>query len=136
LVFDTLVDATGQGSLSADEIPFPSLRKQGAVTKASARSEGQVQIGNQPALEQETGGVALDSSFRFVVDAPLSNQLYCLALPFLLHQFPFVQGITSSYELGETVAAAILASDDKNLGQMPQVTGASESEQGLELFVP
>lgn len=136
LVFDTLVDATGQGSLSADEIPFPSLRKQGAVTKASARSEGQVQIGNQPALEQETGGVALDSCFRFVVDAPLSNQLYCLALPFLLHQFPFVQGITSSYELGETVAAAILASDDKNLGQMPQVAGASESEQGLELFVP
>lgn len=109
LVFDTLVDATGQGRLTADEIPFPSLRRQGGVSKASARSEGQVQIDSQPMAEQETGGIALDKFFRIVVEQPLSNRLYCLALPFLLHQFPFVQGITSSHELGETVANAILA---------------------------
>ncbi|MBC7337216.1 MAG: hypothetical protein H5U01_13265, partial [Clostridia bacterium] len=132
LVFDTLVDATGQGRLTADEIPFPSLRRQGGVSKASARSEGQVQIGSQPMAVQETGGIALDSAFRIVVEQPFSNRLYCLALPFLLHQFPFVQGITSSHELGETVANAILA----DIGRPQAPASVSPAlERGPELLV-
>ncbi|MBW8444749.1 MAG: FAD/NAD(P)-binding protein [Arenimonas sp.] len=131
LVFDTLVDATGQGRLGADEIPFPSLRRQGGVSKASALSEGQVRIGDQPMTEQETGGIALDGAFRLVVDQPLSNRLYCLALPFLLHQFPFVQGITSSNELGETVANAILADIAKPQAQASVSAPALDREPEL-----
>ena len=38
LQFDAFIDATGQHSLSARDIPFPTLLKQGAVRKAATQS--------------------------------------------------------------------------------------------------
>ncbi|MBV2187298.1 MAG: hypothetical protein KUL88_22490, partial [Rhizobium sp.] len=128
--FDAFVDATGQGRLSASDIPFPSLLKQGVVGKARVRSGSRLIVGGEPAEMEEAGGVGLDSSYRLEFDQPLCNRLYCLALPFLLHQFPFIQGITSSFELGETVAQAILAEAGEKLAH-PAATMQSEPALAL-----
>jgi uncharacterized NAD(P)/FAD-binding protein YdhS len=128
--FDAFVDATGQGRLSASDIPFPSLLKQGVVGKARVRSGSPLIVGDEPAEMEEAGGVGLDSSYRLQFDQPLCNRLYCLALPFLLHQFPFVQGITSSFELGETVAQAILAEAGEGVGH-PAATMSPEPSLAL-----
>lgn len=50
------------------------------------------------------GGIAVDESYRPLYTGPLSNRLYCVAIPFRLHKHPFVQGITNAAELGETAA--------------------------------
>lgn len=107
--FDAFIDATGQGRLSASDIPFPGLVNQGVVGKAKVRTGANLIVGDEVGGQEEAGGVGLDACYRLEFHQPLCNRLYCLALPFLLHQFPFVQGITSSFELGETVAKAILA---------------------------
>ena len=62
---------------------------------------------NDP-IVRRTGGIAVDESYRPLDTGLLSNRLYCVAIPFLLHKHPFVQGITSAAELGETAAEAIL----------------------------
>ena len=53
-------------------------------------------------------GVDLDAAFRPVLDAPLTNQLYCGSIAFLLHKLPFVQGITSARDIGEAISTAIV----------------------------
>jgi uncharacterized NAD(P)/FAD-binding protein YdhS len=103
VVFDAFIDATGQASMSAREMPFPSLIEQGVIKLASTR-EG-------PLIEEalvRTGGVDLDAAFRPKFEGNLCNQLYCAAISFLLHKLPFVQGITSAHEIGEIVSKAIL----------------------------
>ena len=104
IVYGAFIDATGQHPLSATDLPFPSLH--GVVkaaltppTGASEQREGQ---------GVRTGGVDLDDQFRPHVADGLCNRLYCVAISFLLHKLPFVQGITSSRELGEIVSLAIL----------------------------
>ena len=37
----------------------------------------------------------------------MCTNLYCAAIPFLLHKMPFVQGITSAKEIGDIVSQAI-----------------------------
>jgi uncharacterized NAD(P)/FAD-binding protein YdhS len=101
--FDAFIDATGQASMSARDIPFPSLAEQGVVKRASTR-EG-------PLIDERftrTGGVDLDAAFRPKFEDNLCNRLYCAAISFLLHKLPFVQGITSAHEIGEIVSKAIL----------------------------
>ncbi|HAU77807.1 MAG TPA: hypothetical protein DCW88_20495, partial [Agrobacterium sp.] len=55
-----------------------------------------------------TGGIEVDECYRPRDTGLLSNRLYCVAIPFLLHKNPFVQGITSAAELGQAAAQAIL----------------------------
>jgi uncharacterized NAD(P)/FAD-binding protein YdhS len=103
VVFDAFIDATGQATMSAREMPFPSLIEQGVIKLASTR-EG-------PLVEEalvRTGGVDLDAAFRPKFEGNFCNQLYCAAISFLLHKLPFVQGITSAHEIGEIVSKAIL----------------------------
>jgi uncharacterized NAD(P)/FAD-binding protein YdhS len=103
IAFGAFIDATGQASMSARELPFPSLLEQGVVKLASTR-EG-------PLIEEpftRTGGVELDAAFRPKFANNLCNQLYCAAISFLLHKLPFVQGITSAREIAEIVSKAIL----------------------------
>jgi uncharacterized NAD(P)/FAD-binding protein YdhS len=103
--FDAFIDATGQTSMSARDVPFPSLIEQGVVKPALTR-EG-------PLIEEafaRTGGVDLDVAFRPKFEKNLCNNLYCAAISFLLHKLPFVQGITSAHEIGDIVSKAILES--------------------------
>ena len=108
-VFGAFVDATGQGSESAGDIPFPTLVRQDVLRAAPTERPGLIIPGELPAAPKRTGGIELDEAFRPVFEKPLSNRLYCVALTFLLHKSPFVQGITSARDMGQTVSAAILA---------------------------
>jgi uncharacterized NAD(P)/FAD-binding protein YdhS len=109
-VFDAFIDATGQATLSATDLPFPTLVAQGGVQKsATPVAQGFVtDVDIVPMIR--TGGIDIDEQYRPRTTAPLCNNLYCAAISFLLHKHPFVQGITSAWEIGETVSEAILES--------------------------
>ena len=105
LRFDAFIDATGQSSLSARDLPFSTLVGQGVVSPASTR-------GSLMADEMvRTGGVDLDAAFRPIFNENLSRNLYCGSISFLLHKLPFVQGITSARDIGDVISAAILESE-------------------------
>ncbi len=102
--FGAFIDATGQHALSASDLPFPSLRQPGAIKEAKTRKADF----DAKDETRRTGGIEIDDNFRPRLEAGLSNNLYCVSVPFLLHKMPFVQGITSAHEMGTTVAAAII----------------------------
>ncbi len=102
--YDAFIDATGQHALSASDLPFPSLRQPGAIREAKTR-KADIDAKDE---NRRTGGIEIDDNFRPRVEAGLSNNLYCVSVPFLLHKMPFVQGITSAHEMGSKVAAAII----------------------------
>jgi uncharacterized NAD(P)/FAD-binding protein YdhS len=104
IAYDAFIDATGQHPLSASDLPFPSLH--GVIKAALTPPTGASEEGEGKGVR--TGGVDLDDQFRPHVPDGLCNRLYCVAISFLLHKLPFVQGITSSHELGDIVSAAIL----------------------------
>jgi hypothetical protein len=103
--FDAFIDATGQHTLSARDLPFPTLLEQGVFRKATTRTAATLDA--EPSTVR-TGGVDLDDKFRPVFEANLSNEIYCGAISFLLHKLPFVQGITSARDIGGVIAGAIL----------------------------
>ena len=108
-VFESFIDATGQTALSARDLPFPSLVKQAAVKPAVTRVASTGLIADTTGLNfKRTGGIEVDECYRPRDTGLLSNRLYCVAIPFLLHKNPFVQGITSAAELGQAAAQAIL----------------------------
>ena len=103
-VYEAFIDATGQHPLSARDLPFPSLH---GVVKAALTPP----TGASEELKGEgvrTGGLDLDESFRPHVMDGLCNRLYCVAISFLLHKLPFVQGINSSRDLGTAVSLTIV----------------------------
>lgn len=106
LRFGGFIDATGQNALSASDLPFPSLRRPEALKEAQTKI---VDVEHDQSMRR-TGGIDIDDEFRPRVEAGVSNNLYCVSVPFLLHKLPFVQGITSAHEMGMKVAAAIVAS--------------------------
>jgi hypothetical protein len=108
LAYAAFIDATGQHSMSADDIPFPSLQEQGVVRKAQTVEAQSVFDEGSPDVTVETGGIELDDAFRPIFQHNLSNKLYCAAISFLLHKLPFVQGITSAEEIGGIVSKAIV----------------------------
>ena len=96
--FPIFIEATGQRPLQAKSFPFPSLLQQGIVRDA------------QPgAPASASRGIAIDDQFHPVSDAIPDDQLFCLSLPFLLGRHPFIQGLTSSHEMGLVVAEQLAA---------------------------
>lgn len=110
LEFDAFIDATGQDSLSARDIPFSTLAAQGVLRKAATRAEALLGPDGEADIVR-TGGVDLDDCFRPVFSDNLSRNLYCGSISFLLHKLPFVQGITSARDIGGVIAGAILAAE-------------------------
>ncbi len=88
LHFPVFIDATGQRSLGSKAFPFPSLCTQGVVRDEAGGP---------------SRGIAIDDEFHLVSDDVPADQLFCLSLPFILGRHPFIQGITSSHEMGEIV---------------------------------
>jgi hypothetical protein len=129
--FGAFIDATGQHALSASDLPFPSLRK------GDALKEAQTETGDFDGDRsfRRTGGIDIDEDFRPRVDADVSNKLYCVSVPFLLHKLPFVQGITSAHEMGMKVSSAIISSlaGDTVLSGLSQ---ASEKASPTEIETP
>ncbi len=102
LAFDTFIDATGQKTMSADDLPFPSLQSSGLVSQARTVTP----YGNQ----RRTGGIDVDAHCRpLLAGTKPVRRLYIPAVSYLLHKRPFVQGITSAAELGKVVAQSITA---------------------------
>jgi uncharacterized NAD(P)/FAD-binding protein YdhS len=110
--FPVFIEATGQRALSAKDFPFLSLREQGIVHDVESSTEG------GPAR-----GIAIDDRFHPISSQIPADQLFCVSLPFIMGRHPFVQGITSSHEIGEIVAAELAA----EIGQRC-VTGETEQE--------
>jgi uncharacterized NAD(P)/FAD-binding protein YdhS len=102
LQFDTFIDATGQKTLSADDLPFPSLHETGLISQARTITPR----GNST----RTGGIDVDEQCRpLIAGIKPVRRLYVPAVSYLLHKRPFVQGITSAAELGQIVARSIIA---------------------------
>ncbi|MET0793573.1 MAG: FAD/NAD(P)-binding protein [Polyangiaceae bacterium] len=112
LHFPAFIEATGQRPLAAKEFPFPSLLSQGIV-----RDESSVDP------SKPTRGIVIDDRFHPVADGVATDQLFCLSLPFLLGRHPFIQGITSSQEMGAVVGAALAAA----------IARAAQARVGAEL---
>jgi uncharacterized NAD(P)/FAD-binding protein YdhS len=102
LQFDTFIDATGQKTLSAIDLPFPSLIERGLISEAKTVTA----VGNH----RRTGGIDVDDQCRpLIAGVRPVRRLYVPAVSYLLHKRPFIQGITSAAELGHIVAASIIA---------------------------
>lgn len=115
--FPVFIEATGQRPLAIDTFPFPTLREQDVVRDAAEGDE------NGPK------GVAVDDSFHPVSENPAAQRLYCLSIPYILGRHPFIQGITSSHEMGNIVGAALAipiganaTGPRKNAGETPEAT--------------
>ena len=107
--FPVFIEATGQRPLHAKAFPFPSLLDQGIVRDA------------QPAAPSaESRGIAIDDRFHPISDDIPADQLFCLSLPFLLGRHPFIQGITSSHEMGLVVAEQLAAALERGSGEADQ----------------
>jgi uncharacterized NAD(P)/FAD-binding protein YdhS len=90
--YPVFIEATGQRALQAKDFPFPSLRDQGIVRDVA-----------EPGSKTPKRGIAIDDDFQPISDDIPDDQLFCLSLPFIMGRHPFVQGITSSHEMGLVV---------------------------------
>ena len=128
--FAAFIDATGQSSLSALDLPFPGLVEQGVIKPAATREASPVIGSDEEETFTRTGGIDLDAAFRPRFEDNLCNNLYCAAISFLLHKMPFVQGITSAHEIGAIVSAAIRQAVEADRGA-PVLTRDSASTSEL-----
>lgn len=98
--YPVFIEATGQRPLGAIQFPFLSLIEQGIV-RDDHQGEGEGDDEGAPR------GIVIDEAYRTVSDRMPPDRLFCLGLPFLMGRRPFVQGITSSHEMGEVVGESL-----------------------------
>lgn len=84
--FDVFIDARGQKPLKTKDLPFPTLRKQ----------------------LQATGDEIPDIGEDYTLKAPetLRGRIAFGAIPWLMHDHPFVQGLAECAEIAEAMAKA------------------------------
>lgn len=85
--FAVFIDARGQKALTSEDLPFPSLR--GALLDQ----------------EQEIPEVAQDYSLLNAGD--FTGRLCLAAIPYLMHDRPFVQGITACADIAQAIAGGM-----------------------------
>lgn len=90
--FPVFIEATGQKPLGAIQFPFLSLLEQGIVRDQTSGD-----------AVETSRGIVIDDVFHPIADNVPEDRLFCLSLPFIMGRHPFVQGITSSHEMGEIV---------------------------------
>lgn len=97
--FDLFIDARGQKPLKTKDLPFPTLRQQ----------------------LQENGDEIPDVGEDYTLLAPDSvrGRIAFGALPYLMHDQPFVQGLTVCAEIGEAMAKAITQSASRARRWLP-----------------
>jgi uncharacterized NAD(P)/FAD-binding protein YdhS len=98
--FPAFIDATGQHPLGAEAFPFPTLLAQGVVEDASQADGAGIK------------GIVVDAQFHPVSAHPARERMFCLSIPFLLQRHPFLQGITSSHEMGVIVGTELASLAD------------------------
>ncbi len=87
--FDVYIDARGQQAMKSKDLPFPSLRQQ------------LLEVG------EEIPEVAED--YTLLAPAAARGRIAFGAIPWLMHDQPFVQGITACAEIGQAIAKAVIA---------------------------
>lgn len=87
--FDIFIDARGQKPLESADLPFASLRD----------------------LLLEAGQTLPEVDQDYALAAPevLAGRIYLGAIPYLMHDRPFVQGITACAEIGGAIAQGLRA---------------------------
>lgn len=86
-MFDVFIDARGQKPLKTKDLPFPTLRRQLLSVGEDIPDVGEDYTLLAPDIAR--GRIAFG------------------ALPYLMHDQPFVQGITASAEIGSAIAGAV-----------------------------
>lgn len=86
-IFDVFIDARGQKALKTNDLPFPTLRKQLLACGDDIPDVGEDYTLQEPACAR--GRIAFG------------------ALPWLMHDRPFAQGLTVCAEIGHAMAKAI-----------------------------
>ena len=87
--FDVFIDARGQKPLASSDLRFATLRR--ALLDAGQTTP---EVGNDYRL----------------LDVPAFAGLVMAAIPYLMHDRPFVQGITASADIGQAIACGIVTS--------------------------
>ena len=90
--FDVFIDARGQKALSSRDLAFPTLR---AALLKSGQDYPQV-----------------DDGYRVISVPGFADRIAFGAIPYLMHDKPFVQGITESHEIGSAIARGLLCNID------------------------
>ena len=85
--FEVFIDARGQKALTSEDLPFPSLRR-------TLLENG-----------QEIPDVSQD--YSLIEAGSYTGRLCLAALPYLMHDRPFVQGITACADIAEAIAAGL-----------------------------
>ena len=111
LHYPVFVEATGQRALSGLQFPFLSLLSQGLIRDEVEEGSG-----------DSVRGIAIDDTFRPVSDHPAANRLFCLGLPFIMGRHPFIQGITSSYRMGQVVGRELVLASQQPLNPVTRHT--------------
>lgn len=97
--FDVFIDARGQKPLETKDLPFPTLRKQLESTGDKIPDVGIDYTLQEPALAR--GRIAFG------------------ALPYLMHDRPFIQGITVCAEIGAAIAKAVSQTTPRSRRRLP-----------------
>lgn len=100
-VFDVFIDARGQKPLKTRDLPFPTLRAQLQVCGDDIPDVGDDYTLLSPEIAR--GRIAFG------------------ALPYLMHDRPFVQGITVSAEIGAAMARAALEPPTRTRRRLPYI---------------
>ena len=87
--FDVFIDARGQKALKNKDLPFPHLREQLLAT-----GEDIPEVGDD---------------YTLLAPSEVRGRIAFAAIPWLMHDQPFVQGITACAEIGAAIAKAISA---------------------------
>src|ERR1700761_3139008 len=112
--FPVFIEATGQRALQSRDFPFKSLLRQGIVRDVDPSAQG-----------GSSRGIVIDDEFHPVADDIPVDQLFCLSLPFILGRHPFIQGITSSHEMGQVVGQQLAKAIDRDLERSSKTNLAS-----------
>ena len=107
------IEATGQRALPAKEFPFPSLLEDGVIRDVARTERG------------PSRGIVIDDQFHPISDKIPSDQLFCLSLPFIMGRHPFIQGITSSHEMGQIVGPELAAALEREADQSDTVNAGA-----------
>lgn len=87
--FDIFIDARGQKPLGTRDLPFPRLRSQ-----LMANGDEIPDVGDD---------------YTLMAPEPVKGRVALGAIPYLMHDQPFVQGITASADIGRAIAKAAAA---------------------------
>jgi len=92
--FAVFIDARGQQAMATEDLPFASLRKD--ILAAGYET---------PEISEDYGLLGVDG---------YEDRVYLAALPYLMQDQPFVQGITACAEIGQIIAKAEVAAASRH----------------------